>query len=354
MRITIFHILLFWLLFAFFMTGVMMLVHPITNRPVSLYAEFVWEGGFAAAWILGTPVSLWLARRFRVTAARPMKNSIILFITGLILSVLLCLLHGLILFLFHPEVKVFETNVLLTSLFYNIDKMLIVFVGLVIMQHAMEYYRQAQERELTASRLETQLSQAQMMALKMQLQPHFLFNTLNAIVTLVRKDPDQAEEMIVRLSDFLRLTLDASGKQLVTLKEELEFIKAYLSIEEVRFGGRLQYRDDIPSELLDAEVPMLLLQPLVENSVRHGFSRYEDASLLQISARLQGNILTVTVTDDAAPLEAMNTVPEGIGLANTRSRLRTLYGESAGLTVTPVNPRGVSVELTLPYSPIQP
>lgn len=348
MKISFLHIIGFWILFAIFMTVVMTLVHPITNRPIDIAAEFIWEAGFALAWIIGTPIALWLARTFTVRNAPYAKNALLLFFAGLVLAVLQCILHGLVIFLFHPDSTILNANVFLTSLFYNIDKMLIVYVALVIMQHAMEYYRQFQEKELTASQLETRLSQAQMMALKMQLQPHFLFNTLNAIVTLVRKDPDLAEEMTVRLSDFLRITLDASGKQLILLKEELEFIKAYLSIEEVRFGGRLSYREDVPSALLDAEVPMLILQPLVENAIRHGFSRYEHARELKIIAAESDGMFTISVVDDAVPVGAVNGLSEGIGLSNTRSRLSALYGPHASLTITKNANNGMTVIVSIP------
>jgi sensor histidine kinase YesM len=352
MKIKFLHIILFWVLFAFFMTGVMLLVHPITNRPVSIYAEFIWEAGFSIAWILGTPAALWLATRFTVRDSRGVKNAVILFVSGLIIAVLLCVVHGIVIHFFHPDAGAFSSNTLLTSLFYNIDKMLLVYIGLVIMQHAMEYYHRFQEKVLTASQLETQLSQAQMLALKMQLQPHFLFNTLNAIVTLVRKDPDLAEEMVVRLSDFLRITLDASGKQLISLKEELQFIKAYLAIEEVRFGGRLTYREEVPAGLFDAEVPMLLLQPLVENAIRHGFSRFEDAAELQIGALLGEGSLSITVKDDASPNGSVSGITEGIGLTNIRSRLAALYGSRASLVIGQNGSKGFSVTVTIPYSAV--
>ena len=326
------------------------MVHPMTNRPVNVWGEFIWELAFSAVWIIGTPVALRAARRFSVQTDQKVKNGSILFAIGITLSVLQCLLHGLLIYLFHPDVKEFELNIFLLSLFYNIDKMLIVYCALVIMQHAMDFYERFQEKQLSASRLETQLSQAQMHALKMQLQPHFLFNTLNAIVTLVRKDPDLAEEMVVRLSDFLRITLDSSGKQIVTLKEELEFIKAYLQIEEVRFSGRLTYIDSVPAELLDANVPMLILQPLVENSIKHGFSHYDHAASLTISAERSGDSMILSVKDDAAPNVNIAEMKVGIGLTNTKNRLLALYGGNASMRIAQNKPFGVVVFVTLPFS----
>lgn len=353
MKIKFLNIIFFWAAFALFITGVMLLVHPITNRPVDVWGEFMWQVGFSAAWIIGTPLALWSARHFPIRTDRGMKNGkngMILFGIGIVLSVVQCLIHAVVINVFNSEAKPFELNNFLQSLFYNIDKMLIVYCALVIMQHAMDFYERYQEKELTASKLETQLSQAQMMALKMQLQPHFLFNTLNAIVTLVRKDPDLAEEMVVRLSDFLRITLDSSGRQIVRLKEELEFIKAYLQIEEIRFSGRLSYSETVPAELLDAQVPMLILQPLVENSVKHGFSQYEHAGKLTVTAERSGGKLTMIVFDDALPSADLATMKEGIGLTNIRNRLMALYGGNASVLVEANTPSGVTVRVTLPFS----
>jgi len=352
-KIKFFSIISFWLLFAVFMTGVMTLVHPITNRPAPVWDEFIWELAFAVTWIAGTPVVLWIANRFSLRHSNRIRNSILLLTAGIGLSTVQCTLHGIIIYASRPDIHAFNVNIILSSLFYNIDKMLIVYCGLAILQHAMDFYRSFQEKELKASRLETQLSQAQMMALKMQLQPHFLFNTLNAIVTLIHKNPDLAEETIVRLSDFLRITLDASGKQIVTLKEELEFITAYLSIEEVRFNGRLTYRNLVEPELFDAQVPMLIVQPLVENAIKHGFSQFEGSSVLEISAVKKNSSLTIIVQDDAAPSLSLQNMREGIGLTNIRSRLQALYGEAASLTISPNTSRGVRATLNIPYSSVQ-
>jgi len=140
------------------------------------------------------------------------------------------------------------------------------------MRHAIEYYRQYRLRELVASQLETQLAQAELEVLKMQLQPHFLFNTLHAISALLYRDAESADRMISRLSDFLRLTLDSAGVQEVPLKREMEYLDKYLEIEQVRFGERLEVVRKVDSDTLDLLVPNLLLQPLVENAVRHGIA----------------------------------------------------------------------------------
>lgn len=347
-RIRAHHIILFWTLFAIGMSGVMILVHPITNRPVSYLDEFVWEAGFSVAWLIGTPVVLRLSDRFPLRGAVAWRNGIVLTVCGLALAVIMCAIHAFVLRYALPNVTAWSTNLFLTSLFYNIDKMLIVFVALVTMQHALSYYQRARQQELAAAQLESQLSQAQMTALKMQIQPHFLFNTMNAIVTLVHRDADQAEEMIVRLSDFLRMTLDGPARPTVTLREELEFIRAYLAIEQVRFGGRLTFTEQVPAECYDIELPMLLLQPLIENAIRHGFARYEHATRLTVSARRLDGSLRISVTDDAAPAGTLQGMVEGIGISNTRQRLLAFAGQTAAINIVQPTERGVTVELIIP------
>lgn len=332
------------------MTGVMTLVHPITNRPVDVMGEFIWQIAFAFVWIPATSFVMRVAKRFPLHSGLIIKNGLILFFVCSLLSTVQCFFHSIIAYLLNPAVSTFTINVFYTSLFYNIDTMLIVFCVLVAMQHAADYYERFREKEFAASTLEAQLTQAQMLALKMQLSPHFLFNTLNAIVALIHKDPNLAEEMTVRLSDFLRLTLDASGKQIISLKEELDFIRAYIQIEEVRFGDRLSFREIISTELFDAKVPMLLLQPLVENAIKHGLSQFAQSSILELSVENRNGQLIITVKDDGTPNEQFSIINEGIGLSNTRKRIETLYGEQSSLSIVPNSPRGVQVIVTIPLS----
>lgn len=342
------HIVLFWSLFAVVMTGVMVLVHPVTNRPASLWGEFVWGLGFSVPWMFGTPLTLWLSGRFPLQHSAAVKNGSILFVAGMVIATAMCLAHGLTLYLLHPDAGPFSANIFYTSLFYNIDKMLIVYIALVLMKHAINYYDRYREKELAASALHGQLIAAQMNALKMQLQPHFLFNTMNAIVTLVRKDPDRAEEMIVRLSDFLRLTLESSDKQMVPLREELLYINAYLQIEMVRFGESFVYSERIAPEAVSVRLPVLILQPLVENALKHGISRNAAAQRLEISAVREGETVVIAVSDDGLPADQFREMKEGIGITNTKNRLATTYGDRASVTLTANEHRGMTVRITLP------
>ncbi|MEW5799783.1 MAG: histidine kinase [Bacteroidota bacterium] len=354
MKVKYTYIVIGWMLFAVVITLLMALVHPPSNSGFNIVSEFKWELAFALVWIPATPFVLAMSRRFSVSGRMKIRNGIILSVVGMSLSVVQCFVHSLIVFGLNVGTGEYTVGVMLYSFYYNIDKMIIVYCVLVVFQQALTYYEEMQQKEVAASQLQAQLSEAQMQALKMQLQPHFLFNTLNAIVTLIHKNPDLAEEMIVRLSSFLRLTLEVSGKQFVTLKEELDFVNAYIEIEQVRFGGKLAYKQTAASEIFDARVPMLILQPLVENAIKHGISRYEDAHCIEIAAGGENGVLMISVIDDGIPA---GTVAEffgngGIGLQNTRARLETTYGKDAAMKLSANVPRGLRVDLTLPYQEV--
>jgi LytS/YehU family sensor histidine kinase len=209
------------------------------------------------------------------------------------------------------------------------------------------YYRKYRDRELHASRLEAQLSQAQLQVLKMQLHPHFLFNTLNAISALVHEDADLAERMIARLGELLRSTLEAADRQEVPLRQEVEFIRPYLEIERARMGDRLKVELDIDPAALDAHVPNLLLQPLVENAIRHGIAPRAEPGRIEVRARREEGRLRLEVCDDGPGLAAGPR--EGVGLTNTRARLRQLYGEEHCFEMSNGAGRGLTVRVTIPF-----
>ena len=209
--------------------------------------------------------------------------------------------------------------------------------------------REALELKIQSSQLAEQLTSSQLSALKMQLHPHFLFNTLGAIMVLVRQQKGrEAETMLSRLSDLLRHTLDDVEAQEVPLWRELDFLRLYLSIEQVRFEDRLRVRIDAGPQVADALVPHMALQPIVENAVRHGLGQSEDAVLVHISASRAGGRLVLTVTDDGPGCPTPVLEEKGIGLTNTRNRLKRLYGDGATLSAGNRLPRGVQVTMTLP------
>jgi sensor histidine kinase YesM len=225
-------------------------------------------------------------------------------------------------------------------------------------QYGFSYYRQYQERrqqalrlELNALELQRQLANAQLGALKMQLQPHFLYNTLNAIMVLVRQQKGkEAEEMLARLSDLLRCVLEDVEAQEVALRRELEYLRLYLSIEEVRFPDRLRAEISADTAILDAAVPQMALQPIVENAVRHGLGQSSSAGRIQIRAARVSDRLVIKVEDDGPGLvDETLSRRGGIGLSNTRERLWQLYGQGASLTVENGERGGAVVTIALPY-----
>lgn len=217
-------------------------------------------------------------------------------------------------------------------------------------QEARRQEREALELKIHSAQLAGQLTSSQLSALKMQMHPHFLFNTLGAIMVLVRQQKGrEAEAMLSRLSDLLRNTLDDVEAQEVPLWRELDFLRLYLSIEQVRFEDRLRVRIDAGPEVSDALVPHMALQPIVENAVRHGLGQSEEPVLIHVSVSRMNSHLTLTVTDDGPGCPTPVFEEKGIGLANTRNRLKCLYGGEATFSAENRAPRGVQVTMTLPY-----
>ncbi len=206
------------------------------------------------------------------------------------------------------------------------------YFGIVGLTHAVHYYRDSREKTLQASRIETRLVEAQLQALRMQLHPHFLFNSLNAISTLMHRDVAAADRMIIKLSDLLRLALENPRTQTVPLEEELRYLMSYLDIEKVRFQDRLEVSLDVPDALRGVYVPNLILQPLVENAIRHGIARSARPGKLRVEAREEGAFLHLSVIDSgSAEADAgFSKQKGGIGLSNTRARLHHLYGDAQG------------------------
>jgi signal transduction histidine kinase len=219
----------------------------------------------------------------------------------------------------------------------------------VSIAHAARYLRRSQERERAALELEARLADARLQALRMQLHPHFLFNTLHAISTLVHKDPKAADEMIGNLSELLRVTLDTSERQEVPLRQELDFLDRYLEIQQVRFGDRLRIEKQIDAAALDAQVPTLILQPLVENSIRHGLEPHPAPGVVAIQATRRDDTVCLVVQDNGVGARKAADNHEGIGLANTRARLQELYGQRARLTLSSASSGGFRVDIELPY-----
>jgi two-component system, LytTR family, sensor kinase len=221
-------------------------------------------------------------------------------------------------------------------------------------EHAIRYFVEARERELQMARLAEQLSSARLAALQASVHPHFLFNTLNTVIVLVRDgERIAATRIIEQLSDVLRQSLRRAQTNEVPLEYELDLVSQYLAIEQARFSDRLRPRLEIDDTLVAAAVPTFALQHLVENAIRHGIARAPDSGEVVVRARRDGNMLELSVRDDGAGIVS-DPYLAGHGLENTRERLRALYGRAASLIVAPIEPRGTIATLRIPYREILP
>lgn len=228
---------------------------------------------------------------------------------------------------------------------------LLTYWALLAIQQALHYHAEKSRRELEAARLATELAQSRLVALKSQLQPHFLFNTLHAIITLLDEDTLSAEDMLLRLSELLRAFLEDYDGQEIPLRQELDLLELYLGIQRTRFKDRLTTRTYIAPETLDCAVPSLILQPLVENAVRHGIGQRVGNDVIEIEARRDGDTLCLEVRNRNSVLEAGDSkaAGHGIGMANTRLRLRELYGDAAEVRLDITWPEGVACRVRLPF-----
>lgn len=224
----------------------------------------------------------------------------------------------------------------------------LIYWVMVAVTCAFDYYRKYRERELRAIELEKRLAQAKLQALQMQLNPHFLFNSLHSISALMHKNVDAADRMISRLSELLRAALDNTEMQEVSLRDELSFLQRYLEIEQIRFGNRLRVEIDAAPETLSARVPNLILQPLVENAIRHGIEPHARPGRIQLLARCKADELTLEVHDNGSGLTSQSPV-DGVGLSNTRARLQTLYGDAHILEFLTPPEGGLLVRLVIPF-----
>ena len=308
----------------------------------------VWSGGDWLVYALLTPAVFWFARRAPLTKGSIARRLPL----HLAAAILLCAgwaLGGTLLSLALFGQTPYGGGVLswfLTSLPFGVA----VYFAVLGVEHAVTYFIRAQESE-------TQLAEARLGALRMQMQPHFLFNSLNAITVIVRdRDTATATRMLEQLGEMLRRVMRADRPQEVTLADELSFVRQYLGIEQVRYSDRLRPEFAVDPGVEGAAVPEFLLQPLVENAIRHGLAKRVPATLVRVEARHEGQELVLTVIDDGPGLGpgGGTQVKEGVGLGNTRARLATLYGPRARLDLAESPGGGTRVIVRIPYRELEP
>ena len=308
-----------------------------------------------SVWALLTPAIVWLGRSYSLVGGAWKRNLLVHIPAFLIISGIHSAAATFITLTINPfgmgESPTSFLPRFLSRLKGAFGSDLLVYGGILGVCYAIDYYRKYREREYLASQLEAQLAQAQLDSLRMQLHPHFLFNTLNGIVGLVRDNKNQAAvNMLVGLSDLLRHALEHSNRQEVELKEELNFIKLYLDIQQMRFSDRLQIELDIDPKTMKALVPNLILQPLVENALRHGIGRSTAAGLVGIRSRIVDESLELIVSDNGVGLSSDWQLKGsgGIGLANTAARLQQLYNGAHRFDVRNREEGGVEVVIVIP------
>lgn len=340
-----------WTIVALFFSTQVFMMYYSERQPIPYKRAFIVQASACYLWASVTPLLLWLARRFRIDRNNWFRKVVLHFLFSVALVTTLIGLHFIVYMILTGRAGSITPMRLFGYLYPNLDRWLLVYWFIFLMSHAFNYYNSYRKGELKASQLRTQLVQSQLEALKMQVQPHFLFNTLHSISALLSKDTEGARKMITRLGDFLRLTLENSGSMEVTLQQEIEFLNGYLEIERIRFQDRLTTEINIDPAVLDVRVPNLILQPIVENAMRHAVGN-SHAGHIEITAFPRNGCLHIEVNDNGPGLNVDRSSEarrgRGLGLANTQARLVGLYGTDASFEMTNRPSGGLTVSIEIP------
>jgi signal transduction histidine kinase len=341
-----------WLLLAFLFASQVYWAGYVT----SWSQAFSQEAGYWLSWGMLSPEVFWLCRRLHEGKQGWSGYALGLALGALVTSVAQPIIGGSIAFVksqldwwpsAHPDWL--QAQGLPVGMIRNAGINLPVYVVIVLAWHAATYYRELRDRQLKSSELESLLQRAQLQALRSQLNPHFLFNTLHSIAELVHENPKLAESLILRLGELLRQVLQSSTMPDVPLAEELDFVRGYVEIEQMRLGERLQVKWDVEPETLEARVPSLILQPLVENAIQHGIAPLAAKGCLTIRSWREQGSLRLQVRDTGPGLSSESRDRgSGIGLSNTRARLERLYGGRQSFEL--IGDNGLVVNVSLPLS----
>jgi len=329
------------------------------------WRDIIWSGGDWMVYAILTPPIFWVSRRWPIARPDIARRGLL----HVVFALLFCVgwatsgkvLEAILSFVFDPKFSPIVRAINGTDTWRNagIDWLswvlttlpfgCVVYFSIAGIAHAIRYFIEARERELQIARMSEQLAGARFAALQAQVNPHFLFNTLNTIAVLVRdNDRTRAVNIVEQLSEVLRATLGRHRANEVRLEDEIALVRQYLEIEQARFSDRLRPSWSIDPEVRNAAVPGFSIQHLVENAVRHGVARREDSGIIEIAARRDGGALVVTVRDDGPGIGA-GPAPQGHGLANTRERLLALHGSAASLDVSPASDKGTVATLRVPF-----
>ena len=349
---------LVWTLFALFFTSQFALQSQFLGKPVPFFQVLMWQMVSGYVWFALSPLIVYLARRFPFDKESWKLSLPFHIVAGLAVALFQQSIDAFILpKLGYPQGFEFPNYWEAYKFFvsFNLHLSLQIYWAVVGIWSAYNYYRKYRERELQTSQLEARLAQSRLQVLKMQLHPHFLFNALNAISELIHRDPDAADRMLTDLSDLLRMSFENLEVQEVSLKQELEFLHKYIEIEQMRFHDRLVVEMRIAPDTLDATVPNMILQPIVENAIKHGISPRASGGRIDIEASRNNGHLEITVQDNGLGIPFGDTehLAEGVGLSNTRRRLKHLYGDKQKFEIKPTGAQGVVVNLEMPFRNFQ-
>jgi two-component system, LytTR family, sensor kinase len=335
-----------WLMVALITSGQTYVAGLTAGTPQPWRTAFGNGVAWYVPWAILTPAIVAVARRF-ANERRLAVLAAVHLTAGLCIAVVHAALYASLNAMIYGNTPwaPWSTGLVLLKLTSSVHIHLMIYAIIVGIVLGARAYRELRDREVAAARLQTQLAEAETAALRAQLQPHFLFNTLNAISALVPDDPVTAQRLIARLGDLLRLSIEERRAQQSALADELEFTDTYLAIEQARLGERLRIVRRVAPGALVAEVPALLLQPLVENAVRYGIAPLIQGGTITIEAELVRDAVRIVVADDGAGTEA---VVEGVGLGNARRRLRQLYGADQSLVIETAPGAGFRVTILVP------
>jgi two-component system LytT family sensor kinase len=338
-----------WTLLAFLSAAGAHVYTASMGSPISWAQLLAWNITISLIWSLLTPVVYELSRRYTFDRSTWRLSLPIHLVASVILTLIgacsLVLLNPFITWTKEPSVPFFAH--VLSRTFMDIQR----YWYVLLITQAIAYYGKYQERQLISSQLEAQLARAQLEVLKIQLEPHFLFNTLNSIAALARHDGPAAEHMTLQLADLLRMSLDGVGVHEVPLHQELTFLQKYVDIQQTRFHDRLRVETDIDLRTLDTLVPNLILQPLVENAIRHGISPRRTPGTIRISTWRDHDDVWMEIRDDGVGFTRGRGLmpPEGVGLRNTRGRLQQLYNGDHAMVLEDAPGGGCTVKIRVPY-----
>ena len=351
-RLTIFVIFfVLFVLISFISAGQLYFKNMSKGYYISFSEELIWDLVSWLPWALFAPFIFFLGEYFNLNRYKLSVIVIVHLTAAVLLSIIQPISYGVVSDLtgkFDHEWNL-ETVIQLSIHLSHVK--LLVYLFILGTFYILDYYRKFREREVRSLKLENQLNAARLEVLKIQLHPHFLFNTLHAVSALIPDDPDAADRMIGLLSDLLRVTLDSSKKQEVPLKEELEFLNLYLEIEEIRFQNRLKVEINVNPGMYDVLVPSMLLQPLIENAIRHGISPKAEGGKVEINIRGINDEVLIEIIDNGIGIKESdhNKLKKGFGLSNTRERLHQLYGEKYLFEIKNLDKGGCAVILVIPY-----